>query len=37
MNKIIIDKHGWVHVKLIDGQEWGLGDLGVDVVIEQEK
>lgn len=36
MNKIIIDKHGWVHVRLTSGQSFGLGDLDVDVVIEKE-
>ena len=33
MNKIIIDKHGWVYVQMRDGKEFGLGDLGVDVII----
>ena len=36
-NKIIIDIDGWVWVEDRDGDSYGLGDLGVDVVIDDRR
>ncbi len=36
-HKIIVTSDNWVYVKKSDGTEIGLGDLGVDVIIEHDE